>query len=547
MRKKRVLFLTEATYVNTGYAKYSKEILNQLYDTGLYELAEISCGGSAKDPRRSSIKWKNYAMMPDENIQLEVDTYSKRPDNAFGAWRFERSLLDFEPDIVLSIRDFWMDSFVMHSPFRRLFSWCWMPTIDAAPQNAEWVDMFADADYLITYSDWASSVVRKQSRSNSVRLLGSAPPAAAACFKPMDKIQIRNSFGIKATDKIIGTVMRNQRRKLFPALFSAFSEFIHSSGRKDIYLYCHTSYPDGGWDLADLLHENSISSRVLFSYVCNQCGHLHASRFNDACQMCPACNKFTSVFPNVSCGVADEKLAEIYNLFDLYIQCANCEGFGLPQIEAAACNIPIACTDYSAMKDVIKYLGAYPIKCSALYKELETGCERAVPSQESLVEAMNFHFVDRSYTRWQDVSELYHKHYGWAKSADVWKRAIDDCKFADWRQEAVIKPLVEIPLDTRSIGEFMDLLSRHYTYTPSQQDSYFIRSVHKDLIRGVTQSGFDGYFGCELSPLNDKKHRSISRELVLRLFAERLDNYNKWETLRQDRSLLKDSGAAWLN
>jgi glycosyltransferase involved in cell wall biosynthesis len=546
MRKKRVLFLTEATYLNTGYAKYSKEILQQLHSSGKYELAEISCGGSATDPRRSSIKWKNYAMMPDENSALQLSTYNKRPDNAFGAWRFERTLLDFEPDIVLSIRDFWMDAFVMHSPFRRLFSWCWMPTVDAAPQHPEWVSMFADADYLITYSAWAMRVVSEHAGSN-VRLIGYASPAAAECFKPMDKAHVKRKFGIDPSSKIIGTVMRNQRRKLFPVLFSAFSDYIHSSGNKNTYLYCHTSYPDGGWDLADLLHSNNISSRVLFSYVCESCGHLHASLFNDSGQVCPKCSKFTSNFPNVSTGISDEQLAEVYNLFDLYVQCANSEGFGLPQIEAAACNIPIACTNYSAMQDVVDKLKAYPIKCAAMYEELETGCKRAVPCHESLVAAMESHADANFMKKWKSTRALYDMYYSWERSAHVWKSAIDNCEFADWNQPAVIKPLVDIPLNTKALADFMNPLSEHYTYTPSQNNSYFIRSVHKDLQRGTTQSGFDGYFGCELSPLNDRKHRVISRELVLKLFQDRLDNYNKWESVRQDRSLLKDGEEAWLN
>ena len=146
MRKKRVLFLTEAAYLNTGYATYSKNVLNHMRDTGKYELAELSVYGSSEDPRRNLIPWKNYPNLPDSTTpDNERDIYNSNPANVFGAWRFERTCLDFKPDVVLTIRDFWMDSFVYNSPFRRIFKRVWMPTVDASPQNEEWIDQFCES------------------------------------------------------------------------------------------------------------------------------------------------------------------------------------------------------------------------------------------------------------------------------------------------------------------------------------------------------------------------------------------------------------------
>ena len=47
MRKKRVLFLTEAAYLSTGYATYSRNVLQHMHNTNNYELAEISIYGTA--------------------------------------------------------------------------------------------------------------------------------------------------------------------------------------------------------------------------------------------------------------------------------------------------------------------------------------------------------------------------------------------------------------------------------------------------------------------------------------------------------------------
>ena len=45
MRKKRILFCSEATFLNTGYATYTREILKYLHGTGKYEIAEMASYG----------------------------------------------------------------------------------------------------------------------------------------------------------------------------------------------------------------------------------------------------------------------------------------------------------------------------------------------------------------------------------------------------------------------------------------------------------------------------------------------------------------------
>ena len=69
MRKKRILFCSEATFLNTGYATYTREILNYLYSTGKYELAEMSAYGERNDPRAANIPWKFYGVMPNINCE----------------------------------------------------------------------------------------------------------------------------------------------------------------------------------------------------------------------------------------------------------------------------------------------------------------------------------------------------------------------------------------------------------------------------------------------------------------------------------------------
>lgn len=549
-RKKRVLFVTEASYLGTGYGTYTREIMNRLHDSGKYDLAELSGYGRVDDDRRNSIKWRNYPNMPEVSNKEHCKIYNSSKVNQFGSWRFERVCLDFEPDIVLSIRDYWMDSFIYHSPFRRIFQWAWMPTVDAAPQNNEWLSVFSDVDYLLTYSEWANNILKKQA-GGSLNLCGVASPSASDYFRPMDKASVREEFGIDRNVKIIGTVMRNQRRKLYPLLFEAFSEYIHSSELTNTYLYCHTSYPDNGWNIAGLLNEYNISSRVLFSYVCSSCKNLEVCYFRDAVRRCGKCRKFDSRPSSVGSGVSDETLAKIYNLFDFYIQCANSEGFGLPQVEAAACGIPLASVEYSAMDDLVYRAGAYPLRVQSLYKELETGCYRATPEKESILNTFRSFFLKKTKDQQLELARStrrqFEENYSWDKSASVWSDIIDRSEYANWKQPTRIIQTPNNPANELSNAAFMQFVSDNYLYTESHKNSQFVASLHRDLNRGVTAGSFDGFFSTENSPISESEKTPLTREKLLTFFRRRLDNYNVWESVRNDRSRLIDCEEKWLN
>ena len=81
MAKKRVLFVSEASYINTGYATYSREVLKRLNATNKYELAEFSVYGSIDHKDRGTIPWRNYPNLPEPDNQEQNEVYGKDPGN----------------------------------------------------------------------------------------------------------------------------------------------------------------------------------------------------------------------------------------------------------------------------------------------------------------------------------------------------------------------------------------------------------------------------------------------------------------------------------
>ena len=91
------------------------------------------------------------------------------------------------------------------------------------------------------------------------------------------------------------------------------------------------------------------------------------------------------MFPSVSAGISQSELAEIYNCFDLYVQYAICEGFGMPQVEAGACGVPVITVNYSAMCDLVNKIEAMPVNPKSYFTELETKATRVYPDNEQLI------------------------------------------------------------------------------------------------------------------------------------------------------------------
>ena len=112
----------------------------------------------------------------------------------------------------------------------------------------------------------------------------------------------------------------------------------------------------------------------------------------------------------------------------MYIQYANSEGFGLPQVEAAACGVPVMSIDYSGMSSVVRRLGGIPLKTKALYNELETGCDRAVPDNQYTAKKIK-DFFNSSKQEKQFLSKNsrlnFEKYYQWDKTAKKWEDYFD--------------------------------------------------------------------------------------------------------------------------
>lgn len=453
MTKSRVLFASEYSQLNTGYAVYIREILKQMAATGKYELAEHAayCG------RENYVKlpWKVYPNIPDNEQEGEV--YKRDPANQFGKWRFDRVCLDFKPDFVLACRDPWMDQHVYQSHYRDFFHLIGLAPVDSAPQRSYWFEDFASADAMLTFTKWGRQVLDEEG-GGLVNTVGDAPICVDPVFAPVkDKRAHKEKMGLNTNSLIIGTVMRNQKRKLYPDLFQAFAELrkcVNKTIADNLYLLIFTRYPDMGWEIPNLITNFGLSDKVVAAYICEECKYYFIDFFRDAKTLCPKCKKYSCSMPGVKLGLDNESLAKVYNCMDLYVQWANAEGFGGPLVEAAGCGLPIVGMDYASISEVGRNLGAYLIPPGGLAKEMETGAYRAYSNTEGLTKELK-RLVEQPREllekRGHKSRENLEKYYSsWEKTAKVWMDYIDGAQLSGlqgkWNSPPrIVEPVQSIP------------------------------------------------------------------------------------------------------
>jgi glycosyltransferase involved in cell wall biosynthesis len=536
--KKKVLTVCDASFVNTGYGIYSREILSRLHKHPDYEVAELACFTDSSNPENKKIPWKFYPNAVPLN-DSRINEYRSNSINVFGSWRFNRCLADFAPNIVFDIRDFWMFSYQENSPYKKYFNWVIMPATDSAPPKAEWLYTFSNADIVMPYTDWAKKVLT-ESCGKTINLF---PKIANAGINPEEFYPIENKkqhkinfFGEDVS--IVGAVMRNQKRKLFPDLMLAYKKYLENikNSNQELYdksyLYLHTSYPeDNGWDIPALLLEYGLLDKTYFTYICRDCKKFFPSKFQGSISYCKNCNKGSCTFSGSSFGVDTNQLNLIYNFFDLFVQYAICEGFGMPQVEAAACGIPIASVDYSSMTEIAEKLDGYKIPVQRMFRELETNADRVYPDIEHTAKLMFDFFINLSDEHKKQKSIETRKRcldiYTWDKVYEVWLECFDNIDInskKSWSSEPMVfEKNIKVPKDLDD-ESFVSFICNYVIKNPDLLKTAAVQSLIKDLnLKLVAKNG---------------SVSSFNRQQAIQVLESYLNNEISCDQMRLNRSII---------
>lgn len=537
--KKKIFLVNDASFLNTGYSIYGREILKRLHNSDKFEVAELGCYCDKSTKDISTVPWKFYpnGVGPGDS---RVDQYKSNPLNRYGLWRFNRCLVDFKPHIVFDIRDYWMFAYQENSPYKKYFSWVVMPATDSAPPRVEWLYTFKNADVVMPYTNWAKNTLSNSCGKN----INLFPKIANAGINPDEFYPIKNKADHKkkyfGNDlSIVGLVMRNQKRKLFPDIMLAYKQYLDLIKEKDkdlydrSYLYLHTSYPeDNGWDFPSLLLEYGLLDKTYFTYVCHQCKEWYPCKFQGPIQQCKKCQRGVAAISSPNTGVTTAQLNEIYNLFDIFIQYAICEGFGMPQIEAAACGVPLASVDYSAMSEIVEYLGGIKIPVDRVFRELETNADRVYPDINHTSKILYNFFVSFSEeTRSQmgaSIREKCIRKYTWDNVYTVWEECFDSIDISkkipwDSKHQDITNHTTKVPKDL-SNTEFVEFICHTIINTPELLNTANIQNLIRDLNNGLI--------------VRDGSITTITKNNAIQILDGYLNNKNMCEAMRQNHNAI---------
>ena len=134
-------------------------------------------------------------------------------------------------------------------------------------------------------------------------------------FWPL-KLDLREKF-------ILGCVARNQGRKNLPETIQAFCKF--AENHEDVLLVMHSDPVDGAsvCDLQEVADRSGQGHKIVWTGM-------------------RIANPYTTA-----------RLAELYNLFDAFYLTTSGEGFGIPFIEAMACEVPVIATEFTTVKEIV--------------------------------------------------------------------------------------------------------------------------------------------------------------------------------------------------
>lgn len=371
MRKKRVLIHSNFCKMFTGFGKHKKNLLSYLYNTGKYDIIELSNGYTWESEQLKFVPWESYGTLPsDPEIHKEIAIDERRKNAAgYGAEMIDYAVKELKPDIYLGIEDVWAFNGFIEKEWWNKIHCIVHTTLDSLPILPDAVNA---ADKIKNYFVWASfaeKAMHKLGHTHVKTVHGTLDASSFHRLTDEDRLKLRNRFKL-SDEYIIGFVFRNQLRKSVPNLLDGFKLFQENNKQAKAKLLLHTSWNEG-WDIVKLLKEKEIDPKnILTTYVCKNCNAYNVKSFSSHVVNCDFCRTQNSCeTTNVKTGVNEQQLNEIYNLMDVYCHPFTSGGQEIPIQEAKLTELITLVTNYSCGEDCsTEASGGFPLEW-AEYRE----------------------------------------------------------------------------------------------------------------------------------------------------------------------------------
>jgi glycosyltransferase involved in cell wall biosynthesis len=324
MNKKKILWLSDSPLINTGYATISRNILNGLSD-------EYECHFLAHNLPTQTLP---------PGVTFQDGTRLNFTIHGAGREGYCKDIMldkikEIQPDYFGVLLDtFMLFPWITSYNFAPAKSFFYFPSDGGGNLPAGCDQVLKAFNSAVGMSEFAK---RQADEVHGLKTHCIPHAVDTGIFRPLspnEKDELRRDMVVQSylgnklkgflhNKFVVGTVARNQGRKMLDRTLKSFSLFCKD--KPDAVLFMHTDIMDGAsvFDLRILVERYKLQNRVCFSPI---------RYFNN---------------------FEYKEMNKVYNVMDVFLLTTSGEGFGVPIIEAMSAEIPVMVTDYTTTQELV--------------------------------------------------------------------------------------------------------------------------------------------------------------------------------------------------
>ncbi len=300
-RDMRILWCSNAPWVNSGYGVFTREILRLMRNDG-WPLACVAFAGLES----GLLDWEGIRCYP-------------KMSEAYGGDALYLHGKDWGAHVHFTMQD---TPTLNSSYLAQIPVWIPYTPVHYSPAEPFVTQQLNYAYKILTFAEFGRKGLADKGYSSTMIPEG----VKTDIFYPMNKKEIREKMKIPQDMFLFGMVGANKEiptRKGFQEALDAFKLFADKHPNAGLYIHTFEN-PIGAFPIKRYANEIGIGDKVFLPDNYNVAIHSDHSVIN-----------------------------QVMNVFDCLLQPSRTEGFGLSSIEAQACGIPVIVTNFSAMPELI--------------------------------------------------------------------------------------------------------------------------------------------------------------------------------------------------
>lgn len=319
----KILAFGDSIRLNTGYGKVSQHVLGYLATQG-HDITQIGWQ-HYEPPEKISVQYK------DKIATITLVGPLTRDDFAMQTTILYANAL--KPDIIYNSNDYFTLSpfFKLRDTLLNPFTLVNYGIIDGPDCGRCYNSIISNINIPVVPSKYGYEQI-KAINNNSLYIPHGVDTEIFRKYN--NKEELKKKYCTEGLF-VYGSVNRNIWRKWWPKLIEAISILKNKYKLQDICLYAVTDPVDP-------------AGNDLFAWA--KFYNLTISR--DA--GIPADIMLNPGHVNFVQNLTEQELAEVYNMFDVFVSASMSEGFGLPTIEAQACGVPCIMCNNSANTELVE-------------------------------------------------------------------------------------------------------------------------------------------------------------------------------------------------